>query len=448
MKYRRLVINLACILAITQINCGYIQMCVRRQNLRKSMAQQPSQIVKRELENSTNCTVYGKVLSSRPITRPVAVAAISYRIGKQEIVASCFLCGSGYYSLTVPSGQYQLLAFIDNNLDSIFSSSECIGYYQEETLPFINIAPPAGDVLLQSADISIGTKTFEIDQPISIRLPSNFKCKRTTYDFLSYPQEIIRSLSDTLFSPSIAELGIYNPSQFTSHSGMYFYALQNWDESKTPVLFIHGYGGTPREFVYLSQSLDTSKYAPVFFHYPSGQSLKQTSQILYEVYFSGRLVELHEKPFICIAHSMGGLVTRAAINLYCERNKHQLKPVLYISLCTPYGGVEVAGKSLDHAPEIIDSWRDIASGSDFLSTLHEKKLSDDVSFYLLFGYRYPKLVQLSENSDGTIAIASQLFNPAQNVAKRIYGFNETHESILTSAEVASQIRNIISKEIE
>jgi pimeloyl-ACP methyl ester carboxylesterase len=431
------------ILATTMVQCGYVRMVTHRQQLKQTMREEPSQTVKRELYNETNCILYGKVQSLVSVKSFIAVVAVSYKYGKMEVVASSFLCGNGYYSLVVPPGQYQIFAFLDVNHDNVFSSSECVGYYQEpgQPVPFLSVSPQEGGFSIKKADIYIVLSApFIIDQPISIPLPSAYTCKQS----LTYPTEVLRSLDDTLFSPEVSKLGVYYPAKFTALSGLYFYALEERNINKTPVLFVHGYGGTPREFAVLAASLDTSRYQPFFFHYPSGQSIDRTARIFYEIIFSGRIVDLHNRRIVIIAHSMGGLVARAAINYYSTLNKSPV-PVDYISLCTPYGGVEAAAHSVEQAPEVVSSWREIAAGSSFICKLHSIKLAENARFFLFFGYRNPGTVHVSENSDGTILLSSQLYAPVQNIASGTYGFNESHESILTSPEVCARIKTILGK---
>lgn len=433
---------LICLTAF-MVQCGYVRMVSHRAYLKQSMNEAPSQIVMQELYNEENCVVWGKIESLAKIKNFIAVAAVSYKYGKLEVVATSFLCGNGYYSLFLPPGQYHLFAFIDKNHDNIFSSSECVGYYQDPglPLPFLTVDPQEGELSIKKADIFIvSSAPFKVDMPISIPLPTEYQCKQS----VAYPSEILRSLDDTLFSPEVAELGVYYPAKFTALSGLYFYALKDRDVNKTPVVFVHGYGGTPREFAFFVSRLDTSKYQPFFFHYPSGQGLERTARIFYEIFFSGRIFNLHKKRIVIIAHSMGGLVARAAINTYSTQEKSPV-PVCYISLCTPYGGIEAAAHSLGIAREIISSWRDISVGSPFLNKLNSNNLPESARFFLLFGFKNPATIHLSENSDGTILLASQLYEAAQQKATRLFGFNESHVSILVSPKAWDVIETILSK---
>ena len=59
------------------------------------MKNEPSQTVIKELSPESNCIIYGEIKSILPINGILAVAAISHKYGKQDIVASSFLCEKG-----------------------------------------------------------------------------------------------------------------------------------------------------------------------------------------------------------------------------------------------------------------------------------------------------------------------------------------------------------------
>ena len=140
---------------------------------------------------------------------------------------------------------------------------------------------------------------------------------------------------------------------------------------------------------------------------------------------------------------MGGLVARAALNLYSTLNKSTF-PVEFISLCTPYGGSNEASQSIKSAPVVVDSWQDIATGSAFLQKLNDTKLSKNIRFTLIFGYRNSGIPNIDGCSDGTILLSKQLFLPVQQTADVVLGFEETHTGILTNKDVAGQIGVILN----
>ncbi|MFP4417365.1 MAG: esterase/lipase family protein [Chitinispirillaceae bacterium] len=420
------------------VRCGYMGMALRRMNLSEIQKTYPSMSIDREINTEKCYTIYGRIKSVGRISHNIAVAAISYRYGKQEIVGKAFACNEGFYSLVLPVGQYQLFAFADVNNDSLFTQKECAGFFLEKS-PLIEI--DSSSTTIKRYDISVSDRhVFTIDQPVSIRLPDTYHCSPSHY----YPPGAVRSLDDTIFSDKVAELGIYNPSEFLDNAGIYFYALQERNLRKTPVLCVPGYGGSPREFEKIISELDSSRFDFWFFYYPGAQSLSKSASILYEIFFSGNIIKLRGRKLYIIAHSMGGLVARQALNLY-SRKQNRTAPVEFISLCTPYGGIESAKDPFFDVSVMLPSWRQLAAESGFLDSLHSSRLAPSIQFYLFFGFKNPAIIKFSETSDGTVKLKNQLPYTIQDQADEIRGFNETHESILTSDECIERVTQILNE---
>jgi hypothetical protein len=75
-------------------------------------------------------------------------------------------------------------------------------------------------------------------------------------------------------------------------------------------------------------------------------------------------------------------------------------------------------------------------------------LPDFVHHELIYSYQDPGginigefSVKFGENSDGVVALTSQLYPPAQRQSSGQFGFNNTHTSILRSEEVAEYIND-------
>jgi hypothetical protein len=112
---------------------------------------------------------------------------------------------------------------------------------------------------------------------------------------------------------------------------------------------------------------------------------------------------------------------------------------LFVSLSTPWGGEELAKL----APASIPVWSDMRPGGTFLASLFEKKLPAEIEFYLFFGYRRNRGLLRSEN-DGVVILKSELNLSAQAEAQRVYGFPESHTSILTSQDVVNAWNALLS----
>lgn len=220
--------------------------------------------------------------------------------------------------------------------------------------------------------------------------------------------------------------------ELIAHTQGAFFGLEEYDPRKTIVVFVHGVNGTPRDWKFIVEKLDRSKYQPWFYYYPSGLPLEKLGiRLAYTLKYIQQRPEYTINRLVIVAHSMGSLVSRAAINNLC---KEGAPPYLkmYISFSTPYGGAEEAKQGVEHAPVVVPSWHDVAPGSDFLTRLYQQKFPESVPFYLFFGYRGKG----GESSDGTITLSSQLDLRAQDSASRICGFDDTHTGILNDETVA------------
>lgn len=432
-------IKIILIFFYTIFNCTYLDMARRVRKAEISYQKYPSQIAKREISPERCIIVYGKVKSDKKIDCPVVVAAFSYKYGKQELVDYQQLNRLGYYVLSLPIGQYQIFVFADINNDLTFDNTECVGYYDGS--PMLDVEQKdSSQTILDNTDISISVENaWTLDMPF--KLAVSIAMDEIQSDI--YPSGSVRSLDDDIFSQKRGLLGLYNPAAFHRQAGVYFFAIRERDFCKIPIVFVHGIGGTPRDWKYIVEGIDSSRFDPWFFYYPSGESLDKMADVFYELFLSGKLANKQQRDFIIFAHSMGGLVVRAAINKYSKKMKDDFLE-LYVSICTPYGGNDAAAAGVKKAPVVISSWRDVATGSDFITRLYETPILSHMKFYLLFGYRNDNSIKLGDNSDGTIALKSQLDPRAQSEATFIHGYNETHTSILESEDVLKTLNEILS----
>uniref|UniRef100_UPI0035B3634A esterase/lipase family protein n=1 Tax=Niveibacterium sp. TaxID=2017444 RepID=UPI0035B3634A len=242
------------------------------------------------------------------------------------------------------------------------------------------------------------------------------------------------ALDDPVFSPDGGRKGLWTPTDFLSEIGGGIYFLQPFDPKKTPVLFVHGAGGNPREFESLIADLDRERFQPWVFYYPSGLRLGTVVQLL-----DGVMTNLRrEYPFqqvMVTAHSMGGLVAMSYLKLLAARGDGRQVPLL-VTLSTPWRGHDAAELGVKYAPVAIPSWIDMQVDSDFQRALFNTPMPANTRFGLFFGYH-------GDSSDGTISLVSQLRPEAQLQALRVLGFDETHTSILHASAVSQAWRNLI-----
>ncbi|MGI9294128.1 MAG: alpha/beta fold hydrolase, partial [Pseudomonadales bacterium] len=260
---------------------------------------------------------------------------------------------------------------------------------------------------------------------------------------LFYPKGAIRELDDPLFDSEIAALGMYEPAAFSEKVPTMFYALEE-DSYRTPVVFVHGMGGSAREFASIVNQLDRKRYKPWFFYYPSGRDLDQLAEIFYDIYLSGEVVSLDAMPLIIVAHSMGGLVVREALNKY-RGSKRENRVELLITIASPLGGHPAAAKGAKHGPLVLPSWNDLNPASPFMNRLFHKPLPPHVKHQLLYAYGNPKKQKRGENSDGVVPLSSQLNPVAQRQATEQFGFNSSHAGVLKDDDAIRHVVKAISQ---
>jgi pimeloyl-ACP methyl ester carboxylesterase len=144
-----------------------------------------------------------------------------------------------------------------------------------------------------------------------------------------------------------------------------------------------------------------------------------------------------------VAHSMGGLVSRGAINL-CVQNRNCDYLASYTTISTPWNGVDSASNGVKWAPTVVPVWRDLEPDSEYITTLFDTALPAGLPYHLLFGYRHDTVFG-AESSDGVIKLRSQLRHEAQAAAISIRGYDEGHTSILSNNAVLDTVLSILDE---
>jgi triacylglycerol esterase/lipase EstA (alpha/beta hydrolase family) len=345
-----------------------------------------------------------------------------------------FETSGSHFGLNLPEGRYDLLVFADIDASGAFDPSEVIGKRSIELNDFT-----APEKVLGQVDVQLG-EPITIDWDVSIAVPDS----SGRAESLFFPSGTIRTLDDPIFDSSFSTLGMYDPASFLEQAPTAFYALEEDLGYKIPVVFVHGIAGSAREFENFVEHLDRVRYKPWFFHYPSGGDLDQLAELFYQIYLSGEVYRSGGMPMIIVAHSMGGLVVREAINKYQgKRNENQVH--LFVSMATPFGGHSAAATGEKHGLIVLPSWRDLNPENSFITNLYRKSLPEFVHHELIYAYQNPNAIKLGENSDGVVALTSQLHPQAQRQASGQFGFDNTHTDILDSEEVAAHIRANMNK---
>ncbi|MDD5168972.1 MAG: hypothetical protein PHN75_09150, partial [Syntrophales bacterium] len=247
------------------------------------------------------------------------------------------------------------------------------------------------------------------------------------------------SLDDDFFDARYGTMGIYRPTEFLTHTQGFLFSLEDFDPDKTQVLFVHGVEGTPQDWKYIVEGMDLKRFQPWFYYYPSGLPLEKLGSLLaHTIETMDEMTGHKEKRLVIAAHSMGGLVARSTIDRLCRKGKPPYLK-MYISISSPYGGVESANSGLKMAPLVVPSWRDVATGSPFLKHIYQRDLPRDVPFHMFFGYRNKS----GMSSDGTITLRSQLDSRIHFKAVKTYGFDTTHVGILNDKAVRQAFNRLL-----
>jgi pimeloyl-ACP methyl ester carboxylesterase len=361
---------------------------------------------------------------------PKAIAAFSSKYQTNERVDTMYFEVAGsHFGLNLPEGRYDLLIFADIDGNGAFGPSEVVGKKSIE----LNNSSVAEKVLGQ-VDVQL-TEPITIDWNVSIAVPDS----RGRSESLFYPSGTIRKLNDPIFDSGFSTLGMYDPASFLEQAPTMFYALEEDLGYKIPVVYVHGIGGSARDFEGFVDKLDRSRYKPWFFHYPSGGDLEQLAELFYQIFLSGKVYRSGGMPMIIVAHSMGGLVVREAINKY-EGRPAENQVHLFVTMATPFGGHSAAATGEKHGLIVLPSWRDLNPENSFIGNLYRNPLPDFVHHELIHAYQNPGAIKIGENSDGVVALTSQLHPQAQRQASGQFGFDNTHTNILDSEEVAAHIR--------
>jgi len=410
--------------------CAYMEFWSKKRELQRALRENPSANLLMELTPENVYGIYGRFDGYGQRKEPLLIVAVSREHGMPEIVMSRILYtpAVGYF-LALLQGTYDIFVVADLDRNGFYEAQEVVGRTRTDSP--LNVS---SDRTRDGMTIDGPIIALVFGRPQDLSLPLRVKTRGSGY--------LVSSLDDEFFDPQYGEVGLYDPKKFIDHTQDLFFGLEELDPRKTIVLFVHGAVGTPRDWKYLVQKLDRSRFQPWFYYYPSGMPLEKLGTHLANVVrvFDDRSNGTMDR-LVIVAHSMGGLVARAAINVLCREGAPSFLK-LYVSFSTPYGGQDAAKKGVERAPVVVPSWRDVAPGSEFLEKLYQEPFPAKVPFHLFFGFHDDSKLK-GECSDNTIMLRSQLDPRVQDSAVRIYGFDATHTGILNDDAAAKTFYRIL-----
>lgn len=240
----------------------------------------------------------------------------------------------------------------------------------------------------------------------------------------------VTSLADPAFDARSGIKGLWAPLTAARLHGLGIYFLQPYLPAKIPVIFVHGIGGTPRIWEPLIRSLDKRRYQPWIFSYPSGlpieDSAKALADLTHRLQRHHRFTRMH-----VVAHSMGGLVSRRAVQMIVNE-KHQTYISSLTTISTPWNGVTSTVLGTLGLPVPIPCWFDLKPDGKFVG----KILSDPLPVpHLLISTEKSRFrFALERRNDGSVSVASQLDPRATSQATARLVVHEDHTSVLAAHE--------------
>lgn len=346
---------------------------------------------------------------------------------------------TGYFSFALVPGSYRFLAFEDRDGDLELDDDEPARHaYGGEAVDCA-----AGERLHKARitlarDDRVETGTLSVQGSRSL-VAGAMESAVSLGQLTSFGEVI--PLDDARFDLDVARASMWRPVDFlrAGHSGVYL--REPLDARRIPVLFIHGINGSPRVLEPLIDHLDGERLQPMYYYYASGLRIDQVvwhlDRIMRELEHRHGIERYH-----VVAHSMGGLVARAWLRKRASAGQ-RARIVSFISLSTPWLGYPSARQGVDHLPVVVPVWRDMASGSEFLTGLFDGQAAGRLPpFHLLFGYGESGWLD-SESGDGVATLASMLPVQTQRQAASVFGVNAGHVDIVADDAALERIEFLL-----
>lgn len=253
----------------------------------------------------------------------------------------------------------------------------------------------------------------------------------------------IADLNNPKFSSEAGELGMWKPFEFVQRYGFGIYFMEPYDPKRTPVLFVYGISGSPQDWRAILEKMDRRKHQLWFCQYPSGIRLDKAANGL-----SSAILLLKQrygvKQIDVVAHSMGGLVSRGAIQRAVSLAGTNFIPHL-VTISTPWGGHQAAELAVKHLDFPVPSWRDMAPGSDYLKEILNQPLPTGTRHDLLFSYKSSSSLSLPSENDGVVAVPSELLPQVQEQAASVLGVFQDHMGILASPITLQRVEQSLAR---
>lgn len=367
---------------------------------------------------------------------PKIIFVYQRNASSERVVSYQIRYRSGPFTFTLPVGSYYLAVFEDSNGDMAYQKTELASVYGAPSALALEPERPVEgiELRLNPADGA------QLDVAVNLSSPE----QAAELNWSRVTVGAIGQLDEERFNEKSGNMGLWQPLSFLEEIGSGVFMLEKYEPNKVPVLFVHGAAGFPQNFVFLIEHLDRERFQPWFFQYPSGARLENVSTFLARA--MAEMYTKHKFEKLCVvAHSMGGLVSRAFVNEVAESDDELELIKAFVTISTPWQGHAASSMGVKHAPAVVPSWLDMVPGSPFQQKLFKQTLPDYLKYYLLFSYKGGNSRMAGGASDGAVAVESQLDRQQQKQAVKVYGFNESHVGILSSKEVSETLNAILAE---
>lgn len=346
--------------------------------------------------------------------------------------------GEDFYFTEAP-GRYQLLAFDDRNGNLALDADEPRQWLPNARSTLLHVQPDSATRKRLSQGNVIELPASSLSQAPAVDLSLEVLHRERPRMQRNYLQPV--SFADPRFNVANTQLGSWQPLTFLRDIGYGLYLLAPWDNSKEPIFLVHGINSSPLDWQDVAAGIDQNRFQIVLYHYPSGVPLNNSAYLLsvgirdIQRRYSPRRIHV-------IAHSMGGLVARRALQMLDAQDS--LSVCLFATLSTPWDGHPSAANGLKNVPLEVPVWKDMAPGSPYLQQLFATRLPEHIRQWMLISYAGNSRL-LPEPNDGVVPLASELRTAAQDEATQIYVLNEDHISILHSRRTRELLNRAVQQ---
>lgn len=375
-------------------------------------------------------TITGTLQTPQSSQNPLVVGLFRDQAGSKSLASYYLRRGPGPFAFRVQPGSYHLFAFEDRNESLAYEEGEPVYYVGAQQAP---IAVAAGKTVAVGS-IQLGTR---VPGGVAELRAAAKRDLAASPDLERAHRGTLVAWDDPRFSPQAADEGMWTPYEAFKKYGAGMFFVEPYDPARVPVVFVHGINGSARDFKTVIDGLDRSRFQAWVFQYPSGFRLEVINEFLFRL-LDDLQARYRFDRYAIVAHSMGGLVSRGAVNKIVARGGKQ--PIaLYVTISTPWEGHEAAEMGTRYSPVVLPVWLDMSPGSPYLAALFRTKLPDSMPYYLFFGFRG------GSGGDGTVSLKSMLDLAGQDQAVRIAGLPEDHMSILASRTLIERLNAVLAR---